>query len=486
MSLTARATTGILWNLSEQFAKRGVGILVTLLLARFLVPEDFGLVAMMAVFLALGQSLMDSGFRDALIRLENPNQEDYSTAFYANLVLGVISYGILFAAAPTIADFYEEPRLIVLIRTASLAVIITSFQLVQVASLSRKLNFKALLKASLPASVISGSLAVGLAWAGFGVWALVAQIVVNTLVHTVLLWFSEGWRPTKQFSWPSVRGMYNFGYKLFLSGVLDIVFRNLYVIVIAKVFSAQIAGLYFFAQKIKELIVQQLVTAIQKVTFPALASVQTDGVRLKQGYKKIVLLMSSVLFPGILFTAVVAGPVFELLLPEKWLPAVPYFQLLCIATILLPLHSINLNILKIKGRSDLFLYLEIVKKTTSALMLLATYRYGVYAILTGQIAVSVINYIPNSYFSSRLLGYGISEQMKDFVPVLVISFISSGFGYLLLNYIELHPALSIIISSVVMLAIFMAMNIAFNRKAFNVVVEYFVGHIFSGRSKPLL
>lgn len=482
MSLTARTTTGILWNLSEQFAKRGVSILVTLLLAKFLVPEDFGLVAMMAVFLALGQTLMDSGFREALIRLESVTQEDYATAFFANVVLGVASYGILFAAAPAIAKFYDEPRLVELIRVGSVAIIVMSFQVVQVANLSRKLNFKLQLKASFPASVISGSVAVCLAYLDMGVWALIVQILLNALIHTALLWLLVGWRPTAQFSWPSVKGMYNFGYKLFLSGALDTVFQNLYVIVIARVFSAQVAGLYFFAQKIKELVVQQLVISIQKVTYPALASVQADEVRLKQGYKKIVVLMSTILFPGILFTAMVAGPVFELLLPDKWLPAVPYFQLLCIASVLLPLHSINLNILKVKGRSDLFLYLEIFKKSINALTLLATYRYGVHAILVGQIVTSIINYIPNSYFSSKLLGYGAREQMKDFIPVLTISFASAGLGYLIVSYTELHPVLSIFFASVVMLAFFIGLSVAFNRKSFDMVTRYVTSHLLPGRS----
>lgn len=480
MSLTARTTTGILWNLSEQFAKRGVSILVTLLLAKFLVPEDFGLVAMMAVFLTLGQTLMDSGFREALIRLESVRQEDYATAFYANLALGLVSYGILYVAAPVIAEFYEEPRLVTLIRVSSLTVVITSFQVVQVASLSRELNFKVQLKASFPAGVISGILAVCLAYLGMGVWALIIQMLLNAIVHTTLLWVLEGWRPTRQFSWPSIGVMYNFGYKLFLSGILDTIFQNLYVIVIAKIFSAQVAGLYFFAQKIKELIVQQLVTSIQKVTYPALASLQSDEVRLKRGYKNIVVLMSTTLFPGILFIAVVAGPVFELLLPDKWLPAVPYFQLLCIATIMLPLHSVNLNILKVKGRSDLFLYLEVIKKTINVLTLLATYRYGVYAILAGQIATSVINYLPNSYFSSKLLGYGIGEQIRDFVPVLAISIFSGGLGYFLVGY-ELHPALTISIVSIVMLISFVGLSMVFNRASFNIVIRYFVKNLLKKR-----
>src|SRR5690606_17988308 len=454
MSLAAKTTTGVLWNFGQQLATRGVGILVTLLLARFLVPEDFGLVAMMAVFLALGSSLMDSGFREALIRLENITQEDYATAFYANIVLGLVSYGILFAAAPAIAGFYAEQRLVDLIRVASLSVIVMSFQVVQVASLSRKLNFKAQLKASLPASVISGVVAVALAYVGLGVWALVSQMLLNALMQTALLWKMEGWRPTRQFSWPSLKGMYNFGYKLFLSGVLDTVFQNLYVIVIAKVFSAPVAGLYFFANKIKELIVQQLVRSIQAVTYPALASVQNDDARLKQGYKKIVVLMTVTLFPGILFTAALAGPLFHILLPEKWYPAVPYFQLLCLVALMMPLHSVNVNILKVKGRSDLFLYLEVVKKIVHGVTLLVTYRYGVTAILAGQIMISFLNYIPNSYFSSRLLGYGVEEQVRDFGPILLAASVAALCGYLFIGVTDINSVLEIIVSGMMMLVIY--------------------------------
>ena len=473
MSLSAKTTTGILWNFSEQLARRGVGIFVTLLLARFLVPEDFGLVAMMAVFLALGGSLMDSGFREALIRLENVTQKDYATAFYANLVLGLISYGVLFASAPAIADFYEEPRLVELIRVASLTVIIMSFQVVQVASLSRKLNFKAQLKASFPASVISGIVAVYLAYIGWGVWALVSQTILNALLHTVLLWKMEGWRPTREFSWPSIKGMYNFGYKLFLSGVLDTVFQNLYVIVIAKVFSAPVAGLYFFANKIKELIVQQLVRSIQTVTYPALASVQNDNARLKQGYKKIVILMTIILFPGVLFTAALAEPIFQLLLPDKWSPAVPYFQLLCIVAVMMPLHSINLNILKVKGRSDLFLYLEIIKKAVHAITLLITFRYGVTAILIGQIVISFLNYIPNSYFSSKLLGYSLREQISDFFPILVSAALASYSGYAVNGLFSIHPVFTILIVSLLMCSLYLAMVYLFHRTAMNVATQFF-------------
>lgn len=477
MSLTAKTTNGVLWNFAEQLARRGVGILVTLLLARFLVPEDFGLVAMMSVFIALGSSLMESGFREALIRLQSVTQEDYATAFYANILLGLISYGVLFVTAPSIAAFYEEPRLVELIRVASLTIIIMSFQAVQVASLTRKLNFRAQLTASLPSSLISGAIAVYLAYSGGGVWALVSQIVLNATLHTALLWKLEGWRPTRDLSWPSLKAMYNFGYKLFLAGVLDTVFQNLYVIVIAKVFSAPVAGLYFFANKIKELIVQQLVTSIQRVTYPALASVQSDNARLKAGYKKIVVLMTMILYPAILFIAALAEPIFQMLLPEKWHPAVPYFQLLCIATLMIPLHSINLNILKVKGRSDLFLYLEIIKKMLSGLVLLMSYRYGVYAILVGQIIISIINYFPNSYFSIRLLNYGVKEQIADFLPTLVISLISSGVGFLIIRVVEWDPLFLLLFSILVMTSVLFLLNILFNKERFRITVDYVINFL---------
>lgn len=475
MSLTAKTTTGILWSFGQQLAARGISIIITLLLARFLVPEDFGLIAMMAVFLALGSSLMQSGFREALIRLEKVTQEDYATAFYANLLLGLISYCSLFIAAPFIATFYEDPRLVELIRVASLVVIIASFQVVQIASLSRKLNFKAQLKANLPAGVISGIVAVYLAYIGWGVWALVGQTLLSALIYTVLLWKVEGWRPTLQFSWSSIKEMYGFGYKLFLSGVLDTIFQNLYVIVIAKVFSAYIAGLYFFANKIKELIIQQLVSSIQSVTYPALASLQNDDLRLKQGYKKIVILMTMILFPGALFAAALAEPIFQLILPEKWFPAVPFFQLLCIASVMMPLHSINLNILKVKGRSDLFLYLEFIKKSINGLVLFGTYKYGIHIILFGQIATSFFNYIPNSYFSAKLINYSIKDQIIDFAPTLMISMISASLGYILVNNVSWHPLLLLFSGASLIIFTFITLNIVLNRNNFEVVVQYISG-----------
>ncbi|MCB5161515.1 lipopolysaccharide biosynthesis protein [Marinomonas algarum] len=436
MSLAKKAITGIIWNFAEQLARRGIGVAVTLLLAYFLTPEDFGLVAMMAVFLALGGTLMASGFQQALIRLKEATQLDFNTAFYANIALGLVAYIILYNAAPRIALFYEQPDLVSLIRVAALAVIVNSLQVVQVSILSRQLNFKAQLKANLPAALLSGLLAVSLAYYGWGAWALVVQMLVSAILITVFLWMQRIWRPSLSFCFTSLGHMYNFGYKLFLSGVLDIVFKNMYVIVLAKVFSSSVAGIYFFAEKIKELVISQLVTSIQTVTYPALSTMQDDDVRLKVGYRKVLAMTTFLMFPTMLFLAALSQPLFEFLLPKKWWPAVEYLQLMTLAGLLIPLHSINLNILKIKGRSDIFLYLEIIKKIMSALIFFVSIDYGVTGILIGQIISSVLSYIPNSYFSKRLIGYSVRQQLTDFLPGLVSSAVIAGFIFSLQAWVQ--------------------------------------------------
>ena len=429
MSLANKTTTGILWNFAEQLSMRGIGIVITLLLARFLVPADFGLVAMMTVFIAIAGNLMDSGFKQALIRKQGASQVDFSTAFYANLALGGLAYLLLFSAAPFIAGFYEETRLIDLIRVAGIAILINSFQVVQSTILNRALNFKAQLKATVPASIISGITAVVLAYIGWGVWALIAQMLIAAFLVTAFLWSMKLWRPTLTFSRQSLNDMFGFGSKLFLSGLLDTVFRNMYVVVVAKLFSATVAGHYFFAESIKNLIINQLVSSISTVTYPALATMQHDNVSLKAGYRKVIQITTFLLFPAMALMAALAESLFQVLLPNQWLPAVPYLQLMCIAGLLYPLHAINLDILKVKGRSDLFLYLEIVKKVSIVLILFVSVQYGVIGILIGQIISSVLAYLPNSYFSDKLIGYSVREQIGDFLPCLVLSGAIAGAVY---------------------------------------------------------
>jgi O-antigen/teichoic acid export membrane protein len=421
MSLAKKTTVGIIWNFAEMMSKRGISIVITLLLARFLAPDDYGLIAMMSVFTAVATEAMESGFRQALIRKSDAKQVDFNTAFYTNIILAILAYLALFASAPLISTFYGEPRLTLLIRVVGITILISSLQVVQSSILTRELKFKAQLQVTIPATIISGIIAVIMAYHGFGVWALIAQMVVSSILITFSIWSLKLWRPTREVSRESFNEMYSFGSKIFLSNLLGIVFENLYVIVIAKIFTTAVAGHYFFAKKIRDMTLTQFVKTIQVVTYPALATLQNDDVALKSGYRKIIRVTTYLVFPGMGFLAALAEPFFVLMLNIKWIPAVPYLQLLCIGGLMYPLHSINMNILQIKGRSDLLLYLEVFKKIFTVIILLTTVKYGVIAILVGQVIASFLSYIPNSYFSGKMINYPSSEQMSDFVPSLILS-----------------------------------------------------------------
>lgn len=428
-TLGHKTIIGIVWTFFEYLFRVGIQTITTLVLAWFLFPEDFGLMAMISVFFAIAHTLIDSGFSQALIRKKEVSQTDYSTAFYTNLVLGFLIYTLLFTSAPLISSFYNEPRLTVLMRIMGLVVIINSFQLVQVADLTRKLNFKVQFRVTLPSAVFSGVVAISMAAIGFGIWSLVAQMLIFSFACTALYWIVNKWRPSKDFSTESLKEMFGFGSKLLASGLLDTVFQNIYVITIGKLFSATLVGYYFFAQRIQQLVVEQLSGAVQTVTYPALSTIQNDNIALKEFYRKIIQTVTYVVFPFSVALIVLAEPLFSFMLKDDWLPAVPYLQLLCVAGLLYPLHLINLNILKVKGRSDLFFYVEIVKKTMIMIIILISLRYGIFGILLGQIVCSILAYIPNSYFSIKLINYSVMEQLEDFIYTLLLAVAMGIFMY---------------------------------------------------------
>jgi O-antigen/teichoic acid export membrane protein len=265
--------------------------------------------------------------------------------------------------------------------------------------------------------------------------------------------------------------MFGFGSKLFLSGLLDTVFTNIYVVVIAKIFSATVAGHYFFAESIKKLVLNQLVSSISTVTYPALATMQHDNVILKAGYRKVIQITTFLLFPAMALMAALAKPLFHVLLPDQWLPAVPYLQLMCIAGLLYPLHAINLNILKVKGRSDLFLYLEIVKKVSIVLILFVSVQYGVIGILIGQIISSVLAYLPNSYFSNKLIGYSVREQIGDFLPGLVLSGAIAGMVYVVVSVSTLPSLVELLLFGTLAGLVYLLVGYLLNLQAFQLTEQ---------------
>ena len=438
LGMMNKTAKGFFWNFLEITGSRGISIVITILLARFLTPDDYGLVAMVSVFFAIASAIMESGFQQALIRKQGITQCDYSTGFFSNILLGLFAYALLFFSANAIATFYNEPRLVILVRVVALIVVINSFKIVQVVYLHRKLDFRTLFLVSVPASIISSLVAVIMAIMGFGVWSLVAQMVLSPLLITLILWIHNKWILVFTFSVVSFKELFNFGSKILVSRLLNVFFDNIYVIVIAKFFSTNLLGCFFFAQKIQNMILHQLTVSIQNVTYPALATIQNDELRFKLAYQKVMRATAYLIFPAMALLIALAEPLFMTFLNPKWFPAIPYLQVLCISGFMYPLHAINQNLLQVKGRSDLFLYLEIFKKMTVVVVVYFTIPYGIMVMLIGRVIGSMLNYIPTIYFANKLVKYSIFEQIRDVLPTSIAA-AGSFFGVLLIKSVVKLP-----------------------------------------------
>lgn len=393
-----------------------------IIMARILTPDDYGLVGMLAIFIAIAQSLIDSGFSQALIRKQDRSEIDNSTVFYFNLAVGALLYLILFFSAPLIARFYDEPMLVPLTRVICLSVVINSLVVVQRALLTIKIDFKTQAKASLTGAILSGVVGITMAHTGFGVWAIVAQQLINLATVAILLWAFSHWRPVRAYSWASFRELFSFGSKLALSGILDTVYRNLYLIVIGKVFKASDLGYYTRAHQFSEFPSSNVTGIVQRVTFPVLCTIQDDDDRLRDVYRRFLRISAFVVFPLMMGLAGVARPLVVLILKEQWAFAGVLLQIICFAMMWYPVHAINLNLLQVKGRSDLFLKLEIYKKVIGVAVIAATVPFGIIAMCYGSILTSLIALVINTYYTGRLIHVGFFMQMRDLMPTMAYSF----------------------------------------------------------------
>lgn len=422
-SLKKKTLSGLLWSFGDLMGNQGSQFIIQIILARMLLPEDFGLIGMIIIFVAISNSISDSGFTQALIREQKVTQTDYSTVFYFNIGVSMFIYTVLYLTAPLISSFYAQPELTGLIRVLSLGVIINSFAIIPRAMFTKEVNFKVQAKANLAASIISGFFAVGAAFSGLGVWSLVIRQLSMGGMQSIFLSFSRKWMPSMVFSLESFKRLFRFGWKLLVSGLIDTIYTNIFFLIIGKQYSAKSLGFYTNASKFSDVAAQTLTASLQRVTYPVLSSLQNDENRLKQAFRKIIKLSGFIIFPVMAGIAAIAEPLIHLVLGEQWAGMVVYFQFLCIAGMLYPIHAINLNILQVRGRSDLFLYLEIAKVTVLSLLIVLVlwFKLGI----MGLVAVIVINsYVAlyfNTYFSAREISYSIKEQVKDLFPMYLIS-----------------------------------------------------------------
>jgi len=432
IKLKKQAVSGVIWTFLQQFSIQLINFVVQIILARLLMPEAFGLIAMLSVFISLGQMLMDSGMTSSLIRTKTPDQLDYSTVFVTNLVVSIAVYALVYFSAPLIGKFYNQEILIAILRVYAISFVIRSFVAVHVAKLTKEMNFKLQMKLQVPSTIIGAVVGVCLAYLGYGVWSLVWLNLTQTIVFTLQNWMFIKWKPSFIFNKRRFQYHFNFGYKMTFSGVLDTVYNDAYNIVIGKMFSPATVGFYSQAENLRLFPVKQLSTVMNKVTYPLFSSLKNDD-QLKSAYRLSMRLILFAVVPLMLLLIVIAEDLFLLLLGDKWLPSVPYFQILAIASIFRPIGVYNLNILKVKGKSDMFLKLEIIKKIVGVIAIAVTLPFGILPLVYSLTVTSVLFAFLNALYSGKLINYRVSEQIKDIRKIFISGVIAAAIAIIVYN-----------------------------------------------------
>ena len=415
-SLKDKTIKGVAWSGIDNVAQFCVSFVVGIVLARLLSPDDYGLIGITAIFTAVSQTLINAGFTNALIRKKDATDNDYNTVFIVNLAMSILLYSVIFFIAPLIADFFKREELVNLTRVLSLGIIIGALALVQQTRLTKRIDFKLQTQITIYASLVSGCIGICSAFAGFGVWALVVQQLTSQSIRTMMLWYVNKWLPKFRFSLESFHELFGFGWKLMVSGLIDTVWTKLTQVVVGKFYSPATLGQFTRAGQFSSILSSNLTGVIQRVTYPVLSNIQDDKERMVGAYRKMIKTTMFVTAIGMFFLGAISEPLIFCLIGPKWHDAATYLPLICISGSLYPLHAINLNMLQVLGRSDLFLGLEIVKKMIAIGPLVIGDVWGIMPMLYSGVIVGIICFFLNSYYSGKLLGYSSWMQIKDIAP----------------------------------------------------------------------
>lgn len=424
-SIKRKLTNGIKWSAFERFLNVSVNFVISIVIARILSPADYGIIGMVTIFTSISIVFVEGGFSSALIRKQDRTDADYNTVFYYNISVSFLLYIIIFFSAPLIANFYNISELTIITRIVGLNIFIGAFGTIQTAILNISINFKSQTKISLITLFISGIIGAVLAINGYGVWALIFQGLLATIFRTGLLWYFIGWKPKLIFSIVSFRELFGFGSKMMLSRLFDAVYYNIYYVIIGKKYSAMELGFYTRANGLGTLPAQNITDIIIRVAYPVLSEMQNDAKRLETNYRKMLRMLSFIVFPSMMFLFALSYPLIKILLTDKWIPAAPILQVLCFSFMFFPINSINRTLLEIKGRSGLLLRIEIFKKILITIVLFATAPFGIMIMCYGIVLTSILSVGINTYYSSKLLNIKFFTQINDIIPILVLS-VSSG------------------------------------------------------------
>lgn len=469
-SLKNKTIKGTIWSFANAIGGQGVTFVVGLVLARLLSPEEYGLIGIITIFISVFNCLIDSGISNAIIRKKDATEEDFNTAFIANLVFSLFFFVVMFAFAPLIASFFNSPILSDLTRVMSIVVVINASRLVHSALLIKNVDFKTNTYCSLISGISSGIIGIGMAMQNYGIWSLVGQQVSRQLLYACCLWYFTKWTPRMQFSYSRFKELWSFGWKLMASSLLNTCWNQVYQVVIGKCYSPSTLGLYTRALQFVSICADNLNQVLQSVSYPVLCKLQDDKEMLKDGYRRFIQMSMAITFPLMLGLAVCSKPLILLTIGEKWLICVPFLQVLCLLYLLNPLHSINLNMLQVLGRSDLFLKLEIIKKGIAIGPILVGVFYDIMPMLYASVVASIISLFVNTYYSKRLLNYGVKEQIVDIYPSLFIAIVMALI-ILPIQYLPMNNILILLFQILFGIISYFLLSRLFNRKQYDEVVS---------------
>lgn len=435
-SLKDKTVKGIGWSALDNAARYGMQFVIGIVLARLLSPDDYGLLGLVGIFTMVCTALVNGGFTTALIRKKNATDNDYNTVFICNLGMSLMLYVVVFLCAPLIANFFERQELIALVRVSSLGLIIGALGLVQRTRLTKRIDFKTQTKITLVSTVVSGIVGIGMAIAGFGVWALVAQQLTTQALSTILLYIYNRWLPRFRFSTESFHELFGFGWKMMVSALIDSIWKELYQVIVGKFYSPATLGQYTRARHYAKLFSSNLTTVVERVTYPVLSSIQDDKERMVSAYRRIIRTSMFITAVALFSLGAVSEPLIYCMIGPKWHEASTYLPLICITYSLYPLHAINLNMLQVQGRSDLFLGLEVIKKIITLAPLFIGAFIGIIPMLWVNLLVGIIAYFLNSHYSGRLLGYSSWMQLRDIAPSYALA-IAIALAVWFLKYLPL-------------------------------------------------
>lgn len=462
--------TNFFWRFLERCGAQGVTFIVSIVLARLLDPTVYGTVALVTIFTTIMQVFVDSGMGNALIQKKDADDLDFSSVFYFNMAMCSVLYLIMFFAAPLIASFYRMPELTAIVRVLSFVVVISGVKNVQQAYVSRHLMFKRFFFSTLGGTIGAAVIGIAMAYLGFGVWALVAQMLFNAAVDTTILWITVKWRPKKMFSFQRLKSLFSYGWKLLVSSLIDTVYNDLRQLIIGKKYSSGDLAYYNQGKKFPQLIVTNINTSIDSVLLPTMSKAQDDMAAVRSMTRRAIKTSTFLMMPAMIGLAVCAEPLVQLILTEKWLPCVLFLRIFCITYAFYPIHTANLNAIKAMGRSDLFLKLEIIKKTVGIIAILITMWISVQAMAYSFLITTILNQIINSWPNKKLLNYSYLEQIKDMMPQILLS-LGMGAAIYAVSFLHLSASLTLLIQIPLGVLVYWSGSKIFHVESYTYIIE---------------